>query len=281
MSQRRQLQQRLAGQAEIGEILTSMKNLAYMETRKLNRLLPSQHRVVSQIEAIAEDFLAFHPGLLPVVETSQHIYLVIGSRRGLCGDFNARLVHELQVELSQREDRHDLIIAVGQKLCQRLMGLPTCRVELAGSDVTEEIPQVMQGIVRELDLQPRQAMDALVVFYHSDPNQPPRRRQLLPPFITASNGAPAAGFPPLLYLEPEKFLLGLTEQYLYAVLHAVLYQSLAAENEQRIRHLDGAIHHLEERAAELQRRIRGLRQEEIIEEIEVILLNAAGLDEPH
>jgi F-type H+-transporting ATPase subunit gamma len=86
--------------------------------------------------------------------------------------------------------------------------------------------------------------------------------------------------PPLLDLPPRQFLLGLTEQYLYAALHAVLYQSLAAENQQRIRHLDGAVHHLEERSAALQRRIRALRQEEIIEEIEVILLNAVGLVEP-
>ena len=280
MSQRRQLQQRLAGQAEIGEILTSMKNLAYMETRKLARLLRSQRRVVERIEAIAADFLTFYPELLPAAETPQRIYLVLGSRRGLCGDFNARLVSALQAELAQRGERDDLIIAVGQKLCQRLTPLPTRRVELAGSDVAEEIPEVMKGIVRELDRQPRQVMDALLVFYHSDPNQPPCRQQLLPPFITTSKGPPAAGFPPLLNLQPQKFLLGLIEQYLYAVLHAVLYRSLAAENEQRIRHLDGAVHHLEERSAELQRRIRGLRQEEIIEEIEVILLNAADLGEP-
>ncbi len=91
---------------------------------------------------------------------------------------------------------------------------------------------------------------------------------------------PAVGFPPLLNLEPQRFLLGLIDQYLYAALHALLYQSLEAENERRIRHLDGSVRHLEERAAGLQRRIRALRQEEIIEEIEVILLNSVGLDEP-
>jgi F-type H+-transporting ATPase subunit gamma len=277
MSQRRQLQQHLSSQAEIGEILTSMKNLAYMETRKLSRLLENQLRAVARIEAIAEAFLAFHPGLLPPAEVSQRSYLVIGSRRGLCGDFNARLLNALQDELAQRGGRDDLIIAVGQKLCQRLTTLPDRRTELAGSDVAEEIPQVLHGIVRELD---RQRLGSLVVFYHRDPNQSPYRRQLLPPFSPDRVRSPAVGFPPLLNLQPESFLLGLTEQYLYTALHAVLYQSLAAENEQRIRHLDGAIHHLEDRAAKLQRRIRALRQEEIIEEIEVILLNSAGLDEP-
>ena len=280
MSQRRQLQQRLAGQAEIGEILTSMKNLAYMETRKLNRLLENQHRVVEQIEAIAEEFLAFHPELIPPAETLQRIYLVIGSRRGLCGDFNARLHSALQDELEERADRNDLIIAVGQKLCRRLADGDLNLVELEGGDVAEEISRVLQDIVRELDCRPRQVMDSLVVLYHSDPNRLPCRQQLLPPFTEQAVGRSSSGFPPLLNLQPHQFLLGLTDQYLYAALHSMLYLSLAAENEQRIRHLEGAVRHLEEQEAGLQRRIRALRQEEIIEEIEVILLNAVGLDEP-
>jgi F-type H+-transporting ATPase subunit gamma len=280
MSQRRQLQQRLAGQAEIGEILTSMKNLAYMETRKLSRLLENQHRVVARIEAIAEEFLVFHPELLPPAGTLRRIYLVIGSRRGLCGDFNARLYCALQDELVERADRDDLIIAVGQKLCRRLANRDLNLIELEGGDVAEEIPQVLQDIVRELDSRPRQVMGSLVVLYHGDSNRAPCRQQLLPPFTQAAVGRSTSGFPPLLNLQPHRFLLGLTDQYLYAALHSLLYRSLAAENEQRIRHLEGAVRHLEEQEAGLQRRIRALRQEEIIEEIEVILLNAVGLDEP-
>jgi F-type H+-transporting ATPase subunit gamma len=281
MSQRRQLEQRLAGQGEIGEILTSMKNLAYMETRKLARLLDNQRRVVEQIERIAREFLTFHPGLLPPLDTTRRVYLVIGSRRGLCGDFNARLVAALRAELAEQGGTDCLIIAVGHKLCQRLADLPLDLVELEGGDVAEEIPQVLQALVKELDRQQsQQVMRSLIVLYHADPLQAPLRRQLLPPFTQSIEGPPVAGFPPLLNLEPRQFLLGLIDQYLYAMLHAALYQSLDAENERRIRHLDGAVRHLDERAAGLQRRIHALRQEEIIEEIEVILLNAVGLDEP-
>ena len=76
------------------------------------------------------------------------------------------------------------------------------------------------------------------------------------------------------------FLLELGEQYLFVALHAMLCESLLAESERRVRHLDGAVRHLEEQLATLQRRVQTLRQEEIIEEIEVILLNAASLDTP-
>jgi F-type H+-transporting ATPase subunit gamma len=41
-----------------------------------------------------------------------------------------------------------------------------------------------------------------------------------------------------------------------------------------VAHLEGAVQHLDTRTEELTRRSMSLRQEEIIEEIEVILLNA-------
>jgi F-type H+-transporting ATPase subunit gamma len=52
-----------------------------------------------------------------------------------------------------------------------------------------------------------------------------------------------------------------------------------AENQRRVQHLEGAVDHLDERAAELTRQVNARRQEEIIEEIEVILLNATSFDE--
>jgi F-type H+-transporting ATPase subunit gamma len=91
--------------------------------------------------------------------------------------------------------------------------------------------------------------------------------------------APALGHAPALNLAPRAFLLELIEHYLYAVLHAILYASLMAESTRRVRHLEGAVRHLDEEAERLLRRSNALRQEEIIEEIEVILLNAATVDQ--
>ncbi len=49
-----------------------------------------------------------------------------------------------------------------------------------------------------------------------------------------------------------------------------------AENQRRIQHLEGAIQRLEEKNENLARKSRTLRQEEITEEIEVILLSVEG-----
>ena len=57
----------------------------------------------------------------------------------------------------------------------------------------------------------------------------------------------------------------------------MLYTSLMAENQQRVAHLEGAVKHLDDESAELVRQCNTLRQAEIIEEIEVILLSADSL----
>jgi len=71
------------------------------------------------------------------------------------------------------------------------------------------------------------------------------------------------------------FLLELTEHYLFNSLHRILYLSLMAENQHRIQHLEQATRHLDDSTEKLGRKINAQRQEEIIEEIEVILLNAS------
>jgi F-type H+-transporting ATPase subunit gamma len=50
-----------------------------------------------------------------------------------------------------------------------------------------------------------------------------------------------------------------------------------AEHLHRVQHLDAATHRLEEQAAELSLKRNTLRQEEITEEIEVILLSTEAL----
>ncbi|MDO8311527.1 MAG: F0F1 ATP synthase subunit gamma, partial [Sideroxyarcus sp.] len=73
------------------------------------------------------------------------------------------------------------------------------------------------------------------------------------------------------------FLSQLTDQYLYAALHEVFYASLMAENRKRLEHMDSAIRLLEKDEARLRLRYNALRQEEIIEEIEIIMLSAEVL----
>src|SRR5690349_23908909 len=94
MSKRRDIEEHVRALGEIDSIMGAMKNLALMETMKLSRVQGAQHRVVNDMEAAGQTFLSSHPHLAPEV-SGKELYLVIGSERGFCGDFNERLLTAL------------------------------------------------------------------------------------------------------------------------------------------------------------------------------------------
>ena len=279
MSRRRDLERHRYSLAEIRDIMNSMKALAYMETRKLSRFLDAQHAVVRNIEDIATDLLAFFPETLPTVTEATSVYLLIGTERGFCGDFNHALIHFMESVLRDRAPDDPLLITVGHKLYTLLERDPRLAAMIDGAGVVEEITPLLHQLVNELDaIQKKFGALAVYCLYHGSEDGVIMQK-LLPPFQDLAHEPTRFSHPPILNLPPEEFLIELIDQYLFAILHEMLYTSLMLENQHRVAHLEGAIKHLDDDAADLTRRCNALRQEEIIEEIEVILLSATDLAE--
>ncbi len=278
MSQRRELDRHRRQLEEIGEIMRSMKNLAYMETRKLSRLLAAQDQAVGTIEAAAADFLGFHPDLIGTAISPCRVFVLVGSERGFCGDFNEALLRAVPDE-GETDTR---VIAVGSRLCSRLEESGRALAKVDGPSVAEEVSDTLNRLVRVIGrLQDQEGWVSLRVRYHRNGAADVEEKLLLPPFA-AEPGRDAYRYShaPLLNLRPEVFFAELVEHYLLGVLHAIFYTSLMAENQKRIQHLEGAIRRLDEKSFEYARQSRILRQEEITEEIEVILLSTEGLGAP-
>ena len=272
MTKRQELEHHRRSLGEIREIMNSMKTLAFMETRKLTRFLSTQQAVVKSIEVAAADFLSFHPETLPEVTETNQVYLLIGTERGFCGDFNQSLLRHLESTLQTHPQNEAQVIAIGHKL-HTLIEDETNRTLIAGASVTEEVMRVLNQVVQTLSsLQKRHGMLPLYGLYHGNDGGIVMQK-LLPSFQCFLLQAPRFHHPPTLNLEPANFLLKLTQQYLFAALHEILYTSLMAENRNRVTHLEGAVKHLNDKSEELARKSNALRQEEIIEEIEVILLS--------
>ena len=83
--------------------------------------------------------------------------------------------------------------------------------------------------------------------------------------------------PPILHLEPDHFYNDFLQHYLLLSLARLFTVSLLAENQYRVQHLDGAVNRLDERLTKLTSHARSLRQEDITEEIEMILLGSGAL----
>lgn len=279
MTRRQELERHRHSLGEIRDIMNSMKTLAYMETRKLARFLGAQLAVVANIEDVARDFVSFYPEILPEASETARVYLLIGTERGFCGDLNQKLVHQLQSALDDNPYGRPTVITVGRKLINILEEDSRVAASIEGASVAEEVPVVLDQLVRELSAL-QESNDILTVYgiYPSD-SDGIAMRQLLPPFRRYLHQSQRVPNPPVLNVSPDKFVLDLTEHYLFAALHEMLYTSLMAENHNRVTHLEDAVQYLDEESDELARRCNAMRQEEIIEEIEVILLSAASVDE--
>jgi len=279
VSRRQNLVQHRESLTEIREIMNSMKTLAYMETRKLAPYLDTQSAVVRTIEEVAADFLTFYPDVVTTVEPVTSLLILVGSERGFCGDFNRALFNSLDADAQQAASGPELVIAVGAKLHILLEEDPRMIARVSGASTSEEIATVLNRLVEQIVLLERQH-GALRIScrYHAGEDQPVTRT-LLPPFRDFDQVPSRFTIEPVVNITPEKFFLELSDQYLLAALHAILYSAMMTENNYRVRHLDGAVRHIDGQAEELARQSNALRQEEIIEEIEVILLSAESVTE--
>ncbi len=274
MSQRRELEQQLRALRETGEIMNSMKSLALMESRKLLRYLDTQQQVVTNIETMANDFRSHYPITPSMPEDSAQVVVLLGSERGFCGDFNNALLRQFD-ELSFNPPPQ--LIVVGRKLCMKIADEKRNAIQLAGAGIAEETPAVLQSLIDSLSQRQQQGAFRLTVLHHRHNDSTVQITPLLPPFQQPAT-PPGYSHPPQLNLSAERFFTQLLEEYLFAALHQLFYTSLMAENHRRMQHLEGATRRLDEQSNELALKRNVLRQEEITEEIEVILLSATAME---
>ncbi|HEX6531613.1 MAG TPA: FoF1 ATP synthase subunit gamma [Nitrospira sp.] len=280
MSNRRDLDAHIRSLEEISDIMGAMKNLAVLETQKLARLLSAQERAVSTMRAAGTDLLTFYPAAQPRNEKPRCLYLVIGSERGLCGDYNDKVLSALQQRLQGEGDKTPAFLTVGRKITARLTEHRFVTVSIEGPVVAEEIQSVMIRVMDRIqELQAREASGvplAITVVSHVVETGGVEA-QPLRPFEDSPARIPPFPDPPLLNMPPPLVLAELMELFLFSLLHKIFYGALLAENRARVSHLEGSIQRLEKEASELGRRRNVLRQEEITQEIELLMLNAERL----
>ena len=279
MSKRRELEAQIHSLGEIKEIMNAMKNLSLTETHRLSRFLDTQRRVVSSLESAAADFLSFHPHLIPREEESRLVYVLVGSERGFCGDFNESLVRSVDREIAAAEK--GCLVVVGNKLSTKLAGDARVAAFVDGPNVAEEAGSVLTKLMEALSgLNTAREGPLRITVFHHRAGEDDVSISLLRPFREADGGK-RFGYPPLLNVEPHTFLAGLAEQYLAAMLYELLYSSLMAENQRRMQHMDSAVQRLDRTMTDLLLRRNTMRQGEITEEIEIIMLSIGALNQEH
>ena len=279
MSKRRDIDGHIRSLEEIREIMGAMKNLAVLQTRKLARLLSAQERVVSTMQGAGTDLLTFYPDALPRPERTKCLYLAIGSERGLCGDYNEKVLACLEERLQGQSDA-PVLLTVGGKLSARVTEQGYLTTAIEGPSVAEEVQSVMTQVMdRVHELQAREPsalpLDMTVISHVIETEGVDA--QPLRPFEDSPRRTPRFSNPPVLQMPPRLVLGELIDLLLFSLLHKIFYGALLVENRARVAHLEGAIRHLEREASELGRKRNALRQEEITQEIELLMLSAERL----
>lgn len=267
MSRRLELTARLTALRDVNGILEAMKSLALVEVGRIATFIEAQRACLGVIETVVDDFIADRP----LAETGHEadVLCAFGAERSFCGDFNARIATTVR-QLLDDATRPTRTVLVGAGLTSHWTGPATAIV--AGPSIADEVPAVLQRLADTVATMLEEASEpgltGLLLVSHSADAIVVRR--LLP-----LQRRPAARHPyPLrLNLPPRQFSSLLVEQYIYALLHAALYDSLLAENRRRVDHMESALRRLDERLGELVRLQNRLRQEEITEEIEILMLS--------
>ena len=270
MSKRREVERRIEALNEIHGIMNSMKNLAIMEVRKLGRYHARQQRVVDAIGHALNDVRRHYLPETPTADLPP-VYLLFGSERGFCGAYNQQL---LELLARQPDHRQAPLIGVGARLAEPLQRDYPHAVCLPGASVAIEVGAVLATVIVTLNrLREEHGPLHLEVIHFLPDSQEPCCQPVLPPLHNAS----AQGSAPLINLPPQQLLGELLEHYIFALTYTWFFAALMSENQRRVQHLDHAGHHLAHQVEDLGKRRNVLRQEEIIEEIEVILLSSEAV----
>jgi len=269
---RHEIKEKLNNYRDVHAMLSAMKSVALVELKKLGGQLERQRQTLSTVEAAAADLLHFYP---LSIETGHHVRIVIGSERGFCRDFNESL---LPCVLTNNQDKHSLII-IGRGLKEHLSENESCYC-LPGPSILEEIPSVLEKLSNTLtEIQSSKTDKPLriSVVYHDQQN-------IIEKLISPMASAPKESYSmadyrcaPTLTLPPENLLAGFMKQSTLLSLQEIFCQSLAAENYQRVSHMENALRHLDDLNEKLVRKMNKARQENITQEIETILLNTDAL----
>lgn len=267
MTQRREIEGRLVLFEDLSGILGAMRSFALAELHRVTRREEAQQQVVHSLTDTLQDMVAFLPPP-PQANVCNDIWILFGSVRGFCGSFNEDVAHEWQ--RANGEERPT--IAVGERLVSMMpahASLISVRGADGGLDAAMAIDRILAAIRKTWNLSGGQS--GIVACLRDEDGA--RTQRLVPLPVSQDEKR----FLPLMNEPPARVALGVTEHFLFHILLALQLRSIRVENRMRLMQMENALQHLEHGSEDLMRQRNRMRQEEIIEEIELMARERTGM----
>lgn len=274
MRRRGELRTREHALAQVREVLAAMKNLSLAESMKLRPAFEAQRSGLEVLERAFADFMDHYGhGRMPA-PAPRNVILLIGSERGFCGAFNEAVWQELE---RLPDDPAARLVLAGSRLALRYGERPRVALSVPAPARPHEVAQVLESLFPLLRGAGGTGPAALMVIYNEDTPAGPVARVARPFLDLQPRQRRLFPYPPVLHRAPGGMLSDLADEYLAALVRHLFLTSSIAENSQRARRLDGAVHEVDRRLQDLRFRLNATMQEGTTEEIEEIMLSIAAL----
>lgn len=263
MSQRREVEARLALYDELSGILGAMRSFALAELRKVGKRESAQQHVLASVAQALGDLTGQWP---PDASddtrlTGTDTWLLLGSTRGFCGSFN----EDIKRFWREHAPADAPLIVFGERLQSLFDPMPNA-VYLAGAEGGLEAASAIDRILEAVnDLQNGSNL-GLVACWRDDRGACSRRLWPLPLSVDDVPLRSTLTFSPIADV-----VSGVAKHYLFHSLLALLLCSIRVENHMRLMQMETALQYLARNTEDLQQQRNRLRQEEIVEEIELIV----------
>ena len=261
MSRRHELDARLALYHDLGDILGAMRSFALTELRRIAQKEAAQHQTASILFDALNDMA---PALLEPEPITHDVFALIGSVRGFCASFNEDVLNFWR---KHKEDI-DHTIVVGERLAS-LIEENEQAAPISGAANSSGIMPVIEAILSAY-WQIRDASNSnpgLVIVMHEADGVISKRLWPIQP-----EGARMPKEMPHTNELPTLVATSVAQHCLFHMLVSFLLRALHTENHMRLMQMESAMKHIDENKATLLTKRNRLRQEEIVNEIELILM---------
>lgn len=231
----------------------------------------------------------------------QHVVLVIGSERGLCGRFNVSVAEETDRYLDeQRASGISIQLTVLGSRAERILSRRGHQPSRAGTLSMTTLPPLSLAFDlarRWLDAYEAKTVDAVDLIHNQYRGTgayesvvtrlvPPevttlklRSREETPPRESRGRTSAPSWPPPIIDTDPSSLYATVIEQSTAVHLYSVLLESSAAEHATRFQLMESATQNADRLIEELSLTIRAARRHEITQEMAELAVGAGLLDE--
>ncbi|MDZ7345886.1 MAG: ATP synthase F1 subunit gamma [candidate division KSB1 bacterium] len=279
MATLRDIRQRISSLKSTQKITRAMKMVAGAKMRRVQLQLAAGRDYAEELLTVTSIAVGSNrdPPLLLKRRRERICYVLITGDRGLCGSFNANLIHTAEEELEKYKDRQPLLVTIGRKGYEHFSRLQVPSLK-SHNDFFNHLNCKLAGQIAGslMHLFLTREVDQIWVIYHEF-HSLSQQGVVVRPLLPLPLPRPPAGSGFLFEPRPADLVETFAPKAVAALLYRMLLESFTAEQAARMAAMEQATENAEEMIRELVLFYNKARQAAITKELSEIVGSAEAL----